>query len=130
MRKCITTGAVLAVLGGSALGIAPAAQAGPAPQPVPGGVKVTKAKASLPGMKSLKHAAGRRARHVASVDSVRYDSVSWTANVRIDRGSNGAWTKCSDGSLHYGPRVGPGYWRFGGNCSGYGNLVDFGTYGD
>ncbi|MBW8486438.1 hypothetical protein [Actinomadura parmotrematis] len=132
MRKTIATTALLVALGGIAAGAASAAEAAAAPKPpkpAPGDVKVAKNGADLPGRQSLK-SGGVSSKHVSGVDSVWHNAYEWTANVRIDSGSNGAWTECSDGSVHYGPRVGPGYWKFGGNCYGYGTLTDFGIYGD
>ena len=63
------------------------------------------------------------------VEAVREDLEAWGANVRIHSGQYGAYTTCSDGSTRYGPKQGPGYWRFGGNCEGAGHLTDFGAYG-
>jgi hypothetical protein len=66
--------------------------------------------------------------HVSSFVTTYHDSNRWTANVRVDSGRSGAVTRCSDGSVRYGPAQGPGYWIFGGNCSGAGTLTAFGWY--
>ena len=66
--------------------------------------------------------------HVSSWVTTYQDSNRWAANVRVDSGRSGAVTWCSDGSVRYGPAQGPGYWAFGGNCSGAGTLTAFGWY--
>ncbi|MDF3289755.1 hypothetical protein [Streptomyces silvisoli] len=66
--------------------------------------------------------------HVAHWKTTYDDGVSWNADVFVDYGQSGAYTKCSDGSVHYGPAVGQGYWAWGGNCNGYGTITEFGNY--
>ena len=66
--------------------------------------------------------------HVSSWVTTYQDSNRWEADVRVDSGRSGAVTWCSDGSVRYGPAQGPGYWIFGGNCSGAGTLTGFGWY--
>lgn len=78
--------------------------------------------------------AGQKATNLApraasySYTLTRYDSEVWNASVRIYSGDLGAVTYCSDGSVHYGPTIGPGYWAFGGNCYGYGTLTGYGFW--
>ena len=58
-----------------------------------------------------------------------YGSEVWGADVRITSGEYGAFTTCSGLSTPiYGPLVGPGYWIFGGNCTGHGTLTSAGYY--
>ncbi|MFB7851599.1 hypothetical protein ACFYXP_28905 [Streptomyces sp. NPDC002466] len=54
--------------------------------------------------------------------------TSWRADCNVDYGRSGAWTQCSDGTEIWGPLVGPGYWIFGGSCSGHGSVRDWGVY--
>jgi hypothetical protein len=56
------------------------------------------------------------------------NGVSWTADVTIDKGRTGSYTKCSDGTVIYGPAIKPGNWQFGGTCDEHGTLAGFGTY--
>ncbi|GAA0315234.1 hypothetical protein ACKI1I_21465 [Streptomyces turgidiscabies] len=60
-------------------------------------------------------------------DFVNY-GTRWAANCNVDYGRSGAWTQCSDFTEIRGPLVGPGYWQFGGNCSGHGTVRDWGVY--
>jgi hypothetical protein len=66
--------------------------------------------------------------HVSSWQTTHVDGDDWSANVRVDYGRSGAITRCSDGSVKYGPSQGPGYWIFAGNCYGNGSLTGYGYY--
>ncbi|TDD34160.1 hypothetical protein E1287_17600 [Actinomadura sp. KC06] len=129
-----TAAAGLLALGamGAAAGADATATAKPEPAATQGTTKVLKDRQTLPGMKSLKgqSASKRIVLKGYTYDSVWHDNMSWSANVRIHSGQYGAYTKCSDGSTRYGPKQGPGYWRFGGNCEGAGHLTGFGVYGE
>jgi len=57
-----------------------------------------------------------------------WDGVSWRATVTVDYGRSGAWTVCSDGTEIHGPLQGPGFWDFGGSCSGHGTITRYGWY--
>jgi hypothetical protein len=63
---------------------------------------------------------GIRPMHISETDHVWGSTYEWGANVTVDYGLSGAVTGCSDGTVIYGPLVGPGYWQFGGNCYGHG----------
>lgn len=80
------------------------------------------------GVHSVVAGPGAVTGHVQSWETTHLDSDDWTANVRIDYGSSGAWTHCSDGADVYGPAQGPGYWLFGGNCYGHGTITNYGWY--
>ncbi|WP_067830855.1 hypothetical protein [Actinomadura kijaniata] len=132
----LSAGALLVIGGiGAASAVAPAdraAAATPNPSATPaGGTVVLQGDQSLPGKKSL--ASQGQAKRLALkgyiADSIWHNNVAWGANVRVTSGSYGAYTTCSNGRTHRGPRQGPGYWIFGGDCRGIGTLVDFGVYG-
>src|SRR5262245_59493024 len=111
----LTVAAGLLAMGATASADASAiGAAGPAASQ--GTPAVLKDRQALSGMKSLKGqtAAKGIARRGWSWDSVWHDSMAWSANVRIFSGQYGAVTECSDGSTRYGPKQGPGYWKFGG----------------
>ncbi|MFD7051752.1 hypothetical protein ACFWBS_20255 [Streptomyces mirabilis] len=57
-----------------------------------------------------------------------FNGVSWRATVTVDYGRTGAWTHCSDGTDIHGPLQGPGFWDFGGSCSGHGTITQYGWY--
>lgn len=124
-----TTAGLLAV--GAAAGTHASAADGPEPAAPQGATKVLKDHQTLPGMKSLEgRAAGKRVvLEGYTYDGVWSNDMAWGAGVRISSGRYGAYTTCSDGSTRYGPKQGPGYWAFGGNCEGAGHLTDFGVYG-
>lgn len=77
---------------------------------------------------SASSAAVVRPMHVSYCNNFVNYGTSWTADCRVDYGKSGAWTECSDGSQIYGPSVGPGYWKFGGNCSGHGTVRNWAVY--
>ncbi|AEW92430.1 MULTISPECIES: hypothetical protein [Streptomycetaceae] len=106
-------------LGGPTVAAAPASAADHHPKPAPKG-PVT----AVHGGRLL------HPLHVSGCDSFRRsgDGVRWTANCRVDSGRSGSWTHCSDGTDIYGPLVGPGYWIFGGDCSGHGVETNWGVY--
>ncbi|MFB4309539.1 hypothetical protein [Actinomadura sp. GTD37] len=130
-RGLATTAAAGLLVMGATAGATASAAAKPEPTATQGAAKVLKDRQTLPGMKSLKGqtAAGRVALKGYAYDGVWSNDMAWGANVRIDSGQYGAYTTCSDGSTRYGPKQGPGYWKFGGNCEGAGHLTDFGVYG-
>ncbi|MFF9571056.1 hypothetical protein [Streptomyces sp. NPDC014685] len=114
-------GLLLVLAGASTAAAAPVEPAGPAatqPRQVPDGpVVVTQGKT---GSSSIQHTNYCN-------DFVNY-GTSWSANCNVDYGSSGSWTQCSDGTEIWGPLVGPGYWVFGGSCSGHGSVRDWGVY--
>jgi hypothetical protein len=130
LAAAVTAGLLAA---GAALGThAPASAAAvapPGPAPTVGAAVTTQAAQSLPHTSLMGRAAQRIALDGWSADSVWRNTIAWGANVRIYSGRYGAFTRCSDGSVRYGPRQGPGYWKFGGNCLGAGRLTGFGVYG-
>ncbi|WP_149263036.1 hypothetical protein [Actinomadura sp. K4S16] len=131
LAAAVTAGLLAA---GAALGThapATAAAAPPKPKPVAtkGAAVTTKVAQSLPHTSLMGRPAKRIALDGWSADSVWHNSIAWGANVRIYSGRYGAYTRCTDGSVRYGPLQGPGYWKFGGNCLGAGNLTGFGVYG-
>jgi hypothetical protein len=75
-------------------------------------------------------AGGVSAMHVPAYGFNTYykTSTSWRATVTVDYGRSGAWTYCSDGTDIHGPLVGPGFWDFGGSCSGHGTIAKYGWY--
>ncbi|WP_176611720.1 hypothetical protein [Actinomadura sp. WMMB 499] len=125
-----TAAAGLLVMGAAADARA-AATAKPEPAATHGTTSVLKGHQTLPGMTSLKgKAEGERvALKGWTWDSVWHNRMAWGANVRIYSGQYGAYTQCSDGSTRYGPKQGPGYWQFGGNCYGAGHLTGYGVFG-
>ncbi|MDH6124934.1 hypothetical protein [Kitasatospora sp. GP82] len=76
------------------------------------------------------HAGGVSPMHVPAhgFNTYSYDGTSWRATVTVDYGRTGAWTHCSDGTDIHGPLQGPGFWDFGGSCSGHGTITQYGWY--
>lgn len=99
-------------------------------KPVAGHVTVVKAGQSGPDV--TLHAVYKRGQatplHVSNWQTTVNDGYHWNANVTVDSGRSGAYTKCSDGSVRYGPAVGAGNWYWGGNCDGAGSITEFGNY--
>ncbi|MEV5830513.1 hypothetical protein AB0L25_33600 [Spirillospora sp. NPDC052242] len=118
----------LLVMGAAAPG---SATAKPEPAATQGAAAVLKGGQTLPGMQSLegKAASKRIVLKGWEYDGLWANNIAWGANVRIHSGRYGAFTECSDGSTRYGPKQGPGYWQFGGNCHGAGHLTGYGVYG-
>ncbi|MFA1547976.1 hypothetical protein [Actinomadura chokoriensis] len=129
-RVLATTAAGLLAMGVAA-GTHASATAKPEPTATQGTTMVLKDRQTLPGKKPLtgKTAAKRVALKGYVTDGVWSTDMAWGAGVRISSGRYGAYTDCSDGSTRYGPKQGPGYWAFGGNCEGAGHLIEGGVYG-
>lgn len=93
--------------------------------PSPTGTKVTEHvvwEAPVPGKLTPMHVPNH------GFNTYYFNGVSWRATVTVDYGRTGAWTHCSDGTDIHGPLQGPGFWDFGGSCSGHGTITQYGWY--
>ncbi|MFE7614082.1 hypothetical protein [Streptomyces sp. NPDC057496] len=126
MKRCLApvAGLLLVLAGASAAAASPAEPAAPAaatqPRQAPDGPVVVTQGGTGSSSVSIQHA--------NYCDNFVNYGTSWRANCNVDYGSSGSWTQCSDGTEIWGPLVGPGYWIFGGSCSGHGSVRDWGVY--
>ncbi|MEU8701751.1 hypothetical protein AB0C61_29660 [Streptomyces sp. NPDC048680] len=115
---------IAALVGGIALGgAAEASPAGPATSSTASGQ-------AQPTEHVVWQAGGMSPMHVPAhgFNTYKKTSTAWRASVTVDYGRSGAWTYCSDGTDIHGPLVGPGFWDFGGSCSGHGTIAKYGWY--